>query len=79
MLYEVITIDISKIEAGLMHIQPVDCSLNKIFRETAMMFNSSSKIRNKEIELRLKLQFSDEASWVRIDPMRLSQVRNNFV
>ncbi len=72
-------IDISKIEAGLMHIQPVDCSLNKIFRETAMMFNSSSKIRNKEIELRLKLQFSDEASWVRIDPMRLSQVLTNLV
>ncbi|PKP16882.1 MAG: hybrid sensor histidine kinase/response regulator [Bacteroidetes bacterium HGW-Bacteroidetes-22] len=72
-------IDISKIEAGLMHIQPVNCSLNKVFRETAMMFNSNPKVINKEVELRLKLQFSDEAAWVSVDPMRLSQLLTNLI
>lgn len=72
-------IDISKIEAGLMNIQPVDCNLNKVFRETGMLFNSNEKIRNQSIDLRLKLQFSDEAAWVRLDPSRLAQILTNLV
>lgn len=72
-------IDISKIEAGLMHIRPEDCSLNKVLRDVGMMFNSNEKIRNNTLELRLKLQFSDEASWVRIDEQRLAQILINLV
>lgn len=72
-------IDISKIEAGLMQMNPSDCSLNNVFRDVGMLFNSHEKIRNKSVELRLKLLFSDEASWVRIDAQRLSQILINLV
>jgi PAS domain S-box-containing protein len=70
-------IDISKIEAGQININPVECNVNKIARD---LFYSFKETNLKEgLEFRLKLPADSDLYTLKTDPFRLRQILSNLI
>ncbi|MBM3435175.1 MAG: response regulator, partial [Bacteroidetes bacterium] len=70
-------IDISKIEAGQLSINPVESNVNKTLRE---VFSSFSETKTKQnVELRLNVPPESELIVVKTDPLRVRQIVTNLV
>ena len=72
-------IDISKIEAGLMTIEKRRCDLNQVFSDVFLFFKKHQDVGRKKLDLKLKLQLSNEASICHSDPNRLAQILHNLI
>ena len=72
-------IDISKIESGLMTLESRSCDLNQLFSDCYVFFKNNENVVRKNIDLRLKLQLSNEAACCLSDPVRISQILTNLV
>jgi signal transduction histidine kinase len=69
-------LDLSKIEAGKLTIEEIDCDLPAMARDCLRMFEFA--VREKQLDLRLDLAPGCPV-WVRTDPVRLRQVLLNLV
>jgi CheY-like chemotaxis protein len=69
-------LDISKIEAGKVRFESLDCHLPSLVRETVAMFTVVA--RTKGIDLRGVVDPSTPA-WVRVDPARVTQIFGNLI
>jgi signal transduction histidine kinase/CheY-like chemotaxis protein len=68
-------LDLSKMEAGKLTIEPIACDLPAIARDSLRMFEFAA--REKQLDLRLNL--TDCPVWVCVDPIRLRQILVNLV
>jgi PAS domain S-box-containing protein len=70
-------IDISKIEAGQVNINPAECNVNKLMKE---LFNSIKETSgNIAIELKLNLPPDSDLFSFKSDPFRLRQILSNLM
>lgn len=70
-------IDISKIEAGQIAINPQTCNLNETLKD--LFFSTRETLKNKSIEMRLNLPKDSDAYTLKTDPYRLRQVITNLI
>ncbi len=69
-------LDLSRIEAGRMNIESIDCDLHHLVTESFRMFDLS--IRGKGLVSRLKIEAACPR-WVKTDPVRLRQILTNLI
>jgi PAS domain S-box-containing protein len=69
-------LDLSKIEAGKVTLEAVNCHLPSLIHETVALFRVAA--RTKGIDLRAQLD-SSTPDWVRLDTARVKQVFGNLV
>ncbi len=72
-------IDLSKVESGLMTINPSEFSINDLVEEAANLFKSHSKVVSGRINLRLSLSLNDHDALIISDRTRLKQVLINLL
>lgn len=72
-------IDLSKIEAGMMHIELKPCNLNQIINDTMAFFAKNDLVIKRNLELRSRKLFNDEAAHLVTDPVRFNQVLTNLI
>ncbi len=73
-------IDISKIDAGQVKINPIVCNLNKLLDGIYNFFYTNNfGASKKSIIIRLSTSLPDNESTVRIDDFRVKQVLNNLI
>ncbi len=73
-------IDISKIEAGQIKINKIDCHIHELVREQMVMFRQNLERMDKShIEFRLKWQYPDEKLVLNSDPFRVKQIISNLL
>ena len=73
-------IDISKLDAGQVKINPVSCNLNKLLDSIYSFFYSTSfENGKKEINLRLSTSLPDHEATILIDDVRIKQVLTNLI
>jgi signal transduction histidine kinase len=70
-------IDISKIEAGQININPVSCNINEIVKEVFLSTRDTKK--NDKIEMRLNLPADSDGYSLKTDPFRFKQILNNLL
>jgi signal transduction histidine kinase len=68
-------LDLSKIEAGIAHQQPITLSLSDLLRDVATLFRQEAAGRKLQLRLRLPRQ----SAYVCADPMLLRQAITNLV
>ncbi|MFW6050922.1 MAG: response regulator [Myxococcota bacterium] len=69
-------LDISKIEAGKMKLQPEDVSLHRLVEEVTELYAGQAHAKGVEISHHVS---NEVPEWVRVDPDRLRQVLSNLV
>ncbi|MBI5218921.1 MAG: response regulator [Bacteroidia bacterium] len=73
-------IDISKIEAGQIKINNIECSLNAIVLELYSIFESDITFKEKkDVSLRARTSLSHKESFVFMDDFRLKQIFTNLI
>jgi PAS domain S-box-containing protein len=70
-------IDISKIEAGQININPVECNVNKSVKD--VFFSFKDTLKNDNIELKLNLPPESDLFLFTTDPFRLRQILSNLM
>ena len=70
-------LDISKIEAGRVELEMMDCDLSSLIKDLCAMFNYMVKGKNLTIDV--KVELPPEVSKILFDPGRLRQVLNNLL
>jgi PAS domain S-box-containing protein len=70
-------IDISKIEAGQININPVGCQINEILKD--LFFSTRDTLKNDNIEMRLNLPADSDGYSLKTDPLRLRQILTNLL
>ncbi len=70
-------IDISKIEAGQININLVECKINEIVKD--LFFSTQATMNNDEIELLLNLPKDSDGFAFKSDPLRLRQILSNLL
>ena len=70
-------IDISKIEAGQIVVNPVECNVNRLLRDLFYSFKETSNM--KGVELKLNLFPDSELVSLMTDPFRLRQIVSNLL
>ena len=68
-------LDISRIEAGHMTLQPVATDLVEIVRTTLRVFEGNARLKG----LNLRAVLPDTCAWALADPLRLKQVLSNLL
>src|SRR5216683_313394 len=69
-------LDLSKVEAGKMHLEPREVSLSEVTEIVERSFRPLADQKG----LQFTIEISDETpSWIRTDPLRLQQVLNNLL
>lgn len=72
-------IDIARIEAGQLRIFKQDCFINQTFIELYESFSETHLKENKNIELIVCVENTDENLSIHTDPYRFKQVMNNLI
>ncbi|MDO9510628.1 MAG: ATP-binding protein [Bacteroidales bacterium] len=72
-------IDISKIEAGQMHLSESELSINDLMNDVYETFRHDQKINQGLIHLELQMQISPENNFIISDRVRLFQILSNFM
>ncbi|MGC8865480.1 MAG: ATP-binding protein [Bacteroidales bacterium] len=72
-------IDLSKIEAGMMHIELKPCNLNQIINDALTFFSTNELVLKRNLELRSRKLFNDEAAHLVTDPVRFNQILINLI
>ena len=73
-------LDISNIEANQVKIEIEECSVNTLFSELYMIFDSEKSKKNKtNIKIRINKAFEDKNSYIYADETRLRQVLSNLI
>lgn len=72
-------IDIARIEAGQLRIFKQDCFINQTFIELYESFSETQLKENKNIELIVEIENTDENLSIYTDPYRFKQVMNNLI
>jgi PAS domain S-box-containing protein len=70
-------IDISKIEAGQISFNPVECNVNNLLKDLYRSYQETS--RKDGVEFRLQLPPESELCNLKTDPMRLRQILANLI
>jgi len=70
-------IDISKIEAGQLNVNIVECRINPLLKEVFNSFNEPNKKSN--VELRLNLPPESDLFYFRTDLLRIRQILSNLI
>jgi PAS domain S-box-containing protein len=70
-------IDISKIEAGQININLVECNINEIVKD--LFYATKATMKNENIDLRLNLPNDSEEYSFKTDPFRLRQILTNLL
>ena len=71
-------VDVSKIEAGVMMLNPEKFLLNNLLDDIKVFFDKDSLVTSKGLKIILKPGLSDENSTIEIDKTRLKQVLVNL-
>ncbi len=69
-------LDVSRIEAGKLHIDHVNCDLRRVVEDVAELFSSSAEAKGLELLCHLPTEMQ---SAVIGDPIRLRQILNNLI
>ena len=72
-------IDIARIEAGQLRIFKQDCFINQTFIELYESFSETELKENKNVELIVEVENTDENLSINTDPYRFRQVMNNLI
>ena len=73
-------IDISKIEADQIKIEPEKCYLNDLMYKLCDNYKSEIKSKRKnDVKISVDLAFDDEESYINIDESRLLQILSNLI
>ncbi|HAF29898.1 MAG TPA: hypothetical protein DCG75_12720 [Bacteroidales bacterium] len=72
-------IDIARIEAGQLRIFKQDCFINQTFIELYEAFSETQLKENKNVELIVEIENTDEHLSIHTDPYRFKQVMNNLI
>lgn len=72
-------IDIARIEAGQLRIFKQDCFINQTFIELYESFSETQLKENKNVELIVEVENTDENLSIYTDPYRFKQVMNNLI
>ncbi|MBA1202694.1 transporter substrate-binding domain-containing protein [Pseudomonas capeferrum] len=68
-------LDISRIEAGHLTLQPIATDLVALVRSTVRVFDGNARIKGLQLQTRLP----DSSAWLMIDPLRFKQVLSNLL
>lgn len=72
-------VDISKIEAGVMKMKPVEFQLNALMEELKVFFESDTAVSEKGLQLNLYCDLKNDQALVVLDRTRLKQVLVNLL